>query len=282
MAAFTSGSRSDQLPVAPRPLLAYVASLVIALVLTVASLAGLFFPNQLYPSADLRMVRLPLDLFTLFVALPLLLGSMRSTHRGHLVGLLCWPGVLLYVLYVSITHLVGVPFSAQFPAYLLLAPLSAYTVVGLVVSIDRQAVQQRLSGAVPARVVGGLLTGLTGLFILMNLADIASALITQTPAGAPSVAAWVGDFAVIPACLAGGILLWRRHALGYVAAPGLLLLYSLLFLGLIPVMVHSAWATGSPVDLAGVIMMSALAVVCLVALAFSVRGRAGDVGPPPT
>jgi hypothetical protein len=282
MAGFTSGSRRDQRPVTPRLLLAYPASFVIAVVLAVASLAGLLSPTQLYPAADLRLVRLPLDLFTLVVALPLLLASMWSAHRGHLGGMLCWPGVLLYVLYVSISHLAGVSFSAQFPAYLLLAPLSAYTVIGLVASIDRQAVHQRLSGAVPARFVGGLLTGLTGLFILMNLADIASALITRTPPETVSVAAWVGDFAVIPACLAGGLLLWRRHALGYVAAPGLLLLYSLLFLGLIPVMVHSAWASDSSVDLTGVIMMSALAVACLVALAFSVRGGAGNAGLPPT
>lgn len=83
--------------------------------------------------------KLPTDLFTLVVGLSILLGSTWLARRGRLLGLLCWPDALLYVLYVYAAYAIGVPFGVLFPVYVLLAALSAYTTMGLVVSIDAGA-----------------------------------------------------------------------------------------------------------------------------------------------
>lgn len=182
----------------------------------------------------------------------------------------------------TIAYLLGVPFGALFLGYLFLVTVSAYTLIGLVASLDGEAVRQRLTGAVPARTAGGILTGLTILFMLINLANIVSALTGQTPVGALEIPVLIADFVVIPAWIIGGVLLWRREALGYVAGAGLFLVYCMLFTGSVVVMVFSALDTGAPLDLVGIVMMAVLAAVCFIPLALFLRGAASDRSPPAT
>jgi hypothetical protein len=88
------------------------------------------------------------DVFNLLVGLPLLLGSPWLARRGALIGLLF---------------------------YVPLVTLSAFTTISLVSSIDGEKVWRRLSGAVPARVIGAILVVL-GLLTLAQ--DASGALIT--------------------------------------------------------------------------------------------------------
>jgi hypothetical protein len=161
------------------------------------------------------------DALSLVAGLPILLGSLWLARRGSLIGLLLWPGALFYVLYSYALYLV----SALFLPYLALVAVSAYTTIGLVASVDGEAVRQRLAGVVPARTVGGILVGLA----LLTLAqDAGGAVVTALAGGAPVAPlaqhVWIVDLAVeVPAVLVGGVLLWRREALGYVAGAGLLL-----------------------------------------------------------
>ncbi|MDY6878572.1 MAG: hypothetical protein SWK90_20530 [Chloroflexota bacterium] len=271
--ARTVGSRSAGLPVTRDLTLAYAVSFVIALLVAVAAFAGLLFRTTIYPTDELILAYLPVDAFHLAVGLPILLGSMWLARRGRLVGLLCWPGALLYVLYSYITNLVGVPFGVLFLPYLLLVGLSAYTTIGLVVSINGETVRQRLSDVVPAKTAGGVLVSLTGLFVVINVVNIVTATANQ-PAGALDlVPVWIADFVtVVPTCLVGGFLLWRREALGYVAGAGLLLQYSLLLIGLAVVLAFPAVYNASPVDVGGVVTMLAAGLICSVLLVLFVRG----------
>ena len=141
-----TGSRPTSLPVTRDLTLVYALSFVIALLVAVAAVAGLLFRNSVYPTEELILSFLPVDVFHLGVGLPILLGSMWLARRGRLTGLLCWPGALLYVLYSYVTNLIGVPFGVLFLPYLLLVTLSAYTTIALVASIDGEAVRQRRSG----------------------------------------------------------------------------------------------------------------------------------------
>ncbi|HUW12114.1 MAG TPA: hypothetical protein VM537_20470, partial [Anaerolineae bacterium] len=270
----TTESRSASLPITRDLTLAYVVSLVIALIMTVAAVIGLLFRTDIYPTDELILSFVPVDLFHLVVGLPILLGSMWLARRGKLIGLLCWPGALLYVLYSYITNLIGVPFGVLFLPYLLLVTLSAYTTIGLVASIDGQAVRQWLTGVVPAKAAGGILVVLTSLFIVINVANIVTALASQTPDDALGrICVWIADFtAVIPACLVGGLLLWRREALGYVGGVGLLLQYSLLLAGAIPCMVFPALYNVSPIDVTGIVLVLVWGVMCFIPFVLFVRG----------
>lgn len=278
----TSVSQSASLPVTCDLTLAYAVSFVIALVMTVAAVAGLLYRTAIYPTDELLLAFAPSDAFNLAVGLPILLGSMWLARRGKLTGLLCWPGALFYVLYIYVPYVIGVPFDVLFLPYLVLVTLSAYTLIGLVASIDGEVVRQRLTGFVPARTSGGILVGLAILIIVRQIAVIVTALAGQTSVDAVELSSWIADFTMaVPLLLVGGILLWRHKALGYVAGAGLLLGYGVLALSLIPFFVLQARFTGSPIDVTGIVAVLVMAALCFIPFAFFVRGAASDRSPSP-
>ena len=276
------GSQSDRLPITRDLMLAYALSLVVALVMTVVSVVGLLYQTVIYPTDELLLSFAPSDAFNLVVGLPILLGSMWLARRGKLIGLLCWPGALFYVLYVYVPYVIGVPFNVLFLPYLVLVALSAYTLIGLVASINGEVVRQRLTGVVPARTSGGILTGLAILIIVRQIAVIVTALTSQAPVDTLELPSWIADFTVaVPVLLVGGILLWRRKALGYVAGAGLLLGYGVLAVSLIPFMVLQTRYTASPIDVAGIVVVLVMAALCFIPFASFVRGAASDRSSSP-
>ena len=270
-----SGASAKSLPVTGDLRTAYVLSLAVALIMGAAALAALLLRGTVYPTDELILAFVPVDIFHLAIGLPLLLGSMWLTRRGRLAGLLCWPGVLLYVLYSYIMNLLGVPFGVLFLPYILLVVLSVYSIVVVVSRIDSPAVRDRLAGTAPARITGGVLVGLTALFVVFAVNGIISALIRRTPIGALQTMLWIGDLATIaPLGLSGGVLLLQRRELGYAAGAGLLFTYVLLFFGLLPVMLYTALYNHTAVDSIGIIMMAAAGLLCLVLLVLFLRNKA--------
>jgi hypothetical protein len=256
---------------------AYVLSLIVALIMAAASVVGLLYQTVIYPGDELLLSFVPNDAFNLAVGLPLLLASMWLARRGELIGLLSWPGALFYVLYMYVPYVIGVPFNVLFLPYLILVTLSAYTLIGLLASIDGQVVRQRLTGFVPVRTSAGILLGLAVLIIVRQTALIVTALTGQAPVATSEVSSWIADFTVaIPVLLIVGIQLLRRQALGYVAAAGLLLGYGVLALSVIPFFVVQARHSASPLDLASIVAVLVMAALCFMPLAFFVRGAASS------
>jgi hypothetical protein len=278
-------SRASQpfgLPVTRDLTLAYALSLAVAITLTVASVVGLLYQTVIYPGDELLLSFVPSDAFNLTVGLPLLLASMWLARRGEIIGLLLWPGALFYVLYMYVPYIVGVPFNVLFLPYLVLVTLSAYSLIGLLASIDGQVVRQRLTGFVPVRTSAGILLGLAVLIIVRQTSLIFTALTGQAPVSTSEVSSWIADFTVaIPALLVVWIQLWRRQPLGYVATAGLLLGYGVLALSVIPFFVLQAQHNASPLDLGGIVAVLVMAALCFIPLAFFVRGAASNRISPP-
>lgn len=267
--------------------LAYRLSLAVAALMAAASAAGIVLGLAGLYGADPTLALgvteaeaglllpgfLGQDIFNLVVGAPLLLGSMWLARRGSLAGLLLWPGTLFYALYWYTLYLVGAPFSILFLLYVPLVTLSAGALIALMSSIEGVAVRRRLASTVPARVIGGILIGLA----LLTLAqDAGGALITALAEDAPvdpaARSVWIPDLALeVPAVLAGGALLWRRHPLGYAAGAGLLLQYGLTPIGLVASMVLASVLTGSPLDVATSAALLVFGVVCFISLAFFLR-----------
>ena len=151
-------SSNEPRPAITRSLtLAYLASLLVALGVGVASAAGLASDaTGVYGDSSLVLVSRGADAANLVLVLPVLLGTMWLARRGSLFGLLLWPGALFYVLYAYFPYLVGAPFSGLFFVHVALVTISAFTVVGILASIDGQEVRRRLAAA-PARGIGAAL-----------------------------------------------------------------------------------------------------------------------------
>lgn len=265
-------SPSLNLPVAGDLTLAYLVSLVIALLMTIASLAGLLYPDQLYPTAALRQSFMATDVVNLVIGLPILLGSMGFARRGKLLGLLCWPGALFYMLYHYIVYTFGLPFNLGFLLALVLLALSAYATIGLVASIDGRAVQQRLAGNVPEKISGGILIGLGIAFSLLVLGTLIHALVSESSVGDANLALHVSDFIITQAWIIGGMLLWQRKPLGYVTGMGLLFQASMLFVGLLVYFILQPWLTTSTFPLEDFVVILVMGLVCFIPFGYFVRG----------
>jgi hypothetical protein len=79
----------------------------------------------------------------------------------------------------------------------------------------------------------------------------------------------------VPAVLVGGVLLKRRHPLGYVAGAGLLLQFGLTPTGLAAILALQPVVTGAPLAAGTIIGLLVFSIVCFVPLVFFVRGAAG-------
>ncbi len=273
------------------PALAYASTLLVALIMAGVSAVGLVQGSALYRvdpkvaagvSTSTAGVILPgflaHDAFNLFVGLPILLALLWLARRGWLIGVLLWPGALFYVLYTYTTYLVGSPFTVLFLPYASLVVLSAYTIIGLIASIDGEPVRQRLAGSVPARTVGGLLIGLA---FLTMAQDAGGALTTALGGAAPIIVAarhvWTADLVLeVPAVLLGGVLLWRRETLGFVAGAGLLFQFGVTPVALAVMIALQPILTGSPIDAASIVGLLVFAAVSFAPLAFFVRGAVSD------
>ena len=276
-------TRSAHLPVTNDITLIRWISLVIALLAAAVAVAGIISGTSLYQTEEMLLLKVPTDLFTLIVAVPALLVSIWLARRGRLLGLLCWPAPLLYLLYIYLANAIGVPLGVLFLAYVAIAALSAYTLIGLVACINAEAVRQRLAGAVPEKAAGAILIALSVLFSLMNLAYVVTALTSPAAAQPIEMPVWIVDFVVLaPSWIIGGMLLLRREALGYVSGAALLLVGCMLFLGAIFSLAYTALYTASPLDLAGILIMLVASLICVVPFALFVRGisRSGRGAQP--
>jgi hypothetical protein len=260
---------------------AYVLSLLIALLLAAASAGGILYRDIVYPTEELLQGFLPNDVINLCIGLPILLVSMWLARRGYLIGLLFWPGALFYTLYNYIAYVFGMPFGVMFLPHITLVSLSVYTVIILMAGIDSTAVQQRLAGVVPERLAGGILAGLGILIVLRFAGMIVDALVRGTSIGTAEFATMIADFLVTPAWILGGVLLWRRRAMGYVAGAGLLFQTSMLFIGLIIFLILRPFLTGTPFAIVDVIVVSIMGSICFVPFGLFVRGVVTGRGSPP-
>ncbi len=270
--AADSSNPSDGLPVTHSLKLAYLLSLLIAVLTAAASITGILYPDDIYPTDELQQSFLANDVVNLIIGLPILLGSMWLAKRGHLIGLLFWPGALLFALYNYLTYFFGMPFDILFPLYLVIVTLSIYTLIGLVASIDGGVVKQRLTGRVPERLAGGVLFVLGVAFGLLAMSVMVSALINETSIAKPELSLSVSDFIVSWAWVIGGVLLWRRQPLGYVGGTGLLFNISMLFIGLIAVLILNPLLTGEPFVLIDVIVVFVMGLISFVPLILFIRG----------
>jgi hypothetical protein len=245
----------------------FTVSNVIALLMAVASLAGLLFPSVVYPTEELRRVFLANDLVNLLIGLPILLVSMRLARRGRLIGLLFWPGALFYVTYNYIAYAVAMPWTLPFALFLSLVILSAYAIFLLFSSMDLATVQSQLEGRVAERLCGGVLAGFGTLFFLRG--------IVQLVQGTVNGAEWavvIADLFTTPFWIIGGLMLWSKRPLGYASGAGLLFQASTLFIGLLVFFILQPFVSSVPFPLADFVVILVMGLICFIPFGIFVRG----------
>jgi len=265
-------TQPNSLPLRGDLRLDYIVSLIVALLMTIASVIGLFFPRVIYLTDDAFQSFVVNDVVNLFIGLPILLVSMWLTRRGKLVGLLFWPGALLYSLYNYTAYIFGMPFSLITFAYVALVLLSAYGALDLYTKIDGITVKEQLTGAVPVRITGWILIIFGLLFTFRAISMLLEASKGQALLGVSEIGVLIADLVLSAIWIVCGVLLLRRKPLGFVSGLGLLFSASMLFIGLIMFLVLQPFLTEAPFDLVAVFSVFLMGLICFIPFGLYLRG----------
>jgi len=249
----------------------YRITLVIACCMALGSLAGLLFQSAIYPTEELRRSFTSNDVVNLALGLPLLLGSLWLARRGELIGLLFWPGAIFFVMYNSIAYSMALAFTWMFAFHLGLVILSLITIAGLYANLDAASLSQRLQGAVPRRLAGGILAGLGGLFLLLSIGKVIGLFNGQALSRAEQ-GVLLADFISTPIWIIAGVALWRKQAFGYLSGAGVLFQASMLFVGLLVFFLLTPVLTTLPFPTEDFVVIFAMGLVCFVPFGLFVRG----------
>lgn len=274
-------SNEDQsLPILGHLTILYASSFLIVVLMAVASVVGLVSSAVVYPSDAFVRAFVPNDVVNLVLGLPIILISMWLTRRRRLAGPLCWVGALFFVLYNYLIYLFALPFQWAFLLHLSLVAMSAYSLVGLLLSIDGNAVRQRLMGVVPEKLGGGVLAGLGLLFFLRILGVLIPALSQGEAVPEAELAVHIADFLITPAWVIVGVLLWRRRVLGYVMGLGMLFQASSLFIALIIFLLIQPLLTAAPFAASDAVVIFIMGLLCFIPMVLFVRGALAKRGAP--
>lgn len=218
----TASLELDEL--SPRIRFAAIAALVVAGLVTIASLGGLLSP-AIYAreSATMRAQGIGQDWVNLLVAVPWLVTTAILVLRGARRSRLLLGGALAYASYAYLTYAIAVHFNALFLVYCATLGLATYALVALTTALGDV---RGWFHEGPHRAIGGFEMAFAVAVALVWLSEIVPALARGTdPPGLAETGLFTNPIHVLdlalalPALFTGGWLLWRRRAVGYVIAP---------------------------------------------------------------
>ncbi len=265
-------SRVKEFPEGNCVVLLYRSSVTIAIIMTLTCIISIAYKNAIYPDNKVLISFLPSDFVNLFIPLPLLLVAMWLTKKAKTIGIIFWMSALFYIAYLYIPYLLTVPFHLIFLSYLFLVTFSVYSIIGLIVNINHEAMYKRLSKDVPSRVSSIILIALSVFIILRQLTLIVTAYFHHIHVDASEIALWIADFTLAcPMLILGGYLLWKRKPIGYVIGSSMLLSYGALSFGIIPHFIIQSNIGNTPIDMEGIFAVGFMAIICFIPFLYFIR-----------
>ena len=259
----------------------------LAVLLAIASAAGLFVPGLYRDAPDWIAQTRGTDMVTLTIALPALLASLMLSARGSRRAEIVWLGVLGYVLYMYAIYAFDVVFNPLFLVYVASFSLALWSTVVLLVRAEPASLRARFAPGLPVRRIAGYLLGVAALFCLAWLKEIIPATLRNTaPAGLrglalPTNPVHVLDLSVLlPLVALAGIWLRQCRPWGYLLAGVLLTTLTLVGLSIVSISLFDYRVT-STVSLAVVPVFALVTLVGLWLLVSYLRhlGREPRSGP---
>lgn len=217
------------------------------------------------------------DWVDLLFGVPWLVLTALGSLRGSRAARILLAGGLLYTAYELVIYAFAVHFNVLFLVYTTELGISLFALAGVVLRLSSEDVRSWFRETVPVRTPAIFLITIGVAFVLLWLGDIVPALIHGTvppsvaEAAVPTNPVHVIDLSVVlPAHVAAGVLLLRRHRLGYMAAPVILAFGVLMALSIAGMMVVMQ-ARGIEQTFSLAAGLTGLSVVTAVILALMLR-----------
>jgi hypothetical protein len=246
-------------------------SLTAALLAAVGSVAGLLAPDSIYDQETIALADASAaqDIVNLVLVAPLMAALAVGASRGSLLAYLCWLGLVAFTVYNYAIYAFAIHFGPLFLVWVAVLGLSLFALIGGLSTLGATAVQARFAGRA-TQMPGCFLIVVAALFVLLWLGEIVPDLLAGDPSSSasdwniPTNPVHVLDLAFfLPALLASGVLLLRRHRLGYATAAGQLTWIALTCL---PILVTPLVANARGHE-PGWAVMPPISILCILTLA---------------
>lgn len=262
----------NQLPIKNKLNIYYLFSIIIGILVTIASFLGIFLNSIVFPTEELRQTYMATDIINLILIIPLLILAIILTLNRKLIGLLFWPGVIMMITYHYTAYVFGTPISWFSLLYYTILIISIYIIIGLIVCIDCEKVRDKISGLIFEKLSGWTLI-IFGLFILFRFYFVfANSLFKQEIISSSESSVTIADFLLCPTWIICGILLIKKKALGYIGTVGLLFKLCMLFIGLLVYFIVNPIITNAPFKTVDFIIISIMTIVFNIPFVLCIRG----------
>lgn len=210
-------------------------SVALGAVSALAGAGSLFLPDVLSGTAVMNGSARGTAVVVLFVAAPLLAGSVVLAARGSVRAYAVWLGVVAYLAYNAVLFCFATPFNPLFLLYVAMLGLSVFGLAGLLVHGIRLG---RVDPGALGRWVAGFIAVIVVLNAILWLSDVVPALfadeptailegtgLTTSPVYVQDLAFWLPAMLVLAIGLArdgrryvvpavGGLVFWVVEAVG--------------------------------------------------------------------
>jgi hypothetical protein len=161
------------------------------------------------------------DYINLFIVFPVLLISAYLVSKGSIRALFIWLGLLIYIAYSYVLYSFFVTFGPLFLVYVAALGFAFYALLGGIISLIQSGFAPRITTSTKPASLYLFINGL--LFSFLWLSEIFNSLRSGTiPASGADLGFIINPVQVLdlgfilPAMFLVAILLWKKHANGYI------------------------------------------------------------------
>ena len=218
-------------PAAGRLRGAWLLSAIVVVLMAVASAAGLLISGLYQDPGSVSALLRGYDLVTLVVVVPVLAAALLGSRRGSQRAQLVWLSMLAYSVYNYAFYVFGSQFNDFFLVHVALFGLSIFALVLALANLDVTGIAGRFRQHTPVRWISAILLFLAvGLGAMWVVSSLRFAITGEPPTESRLVLPTAGTHLgyvldlslLVPGYALAAVLLWRRHAWGYVLATLLL------------------------------------------------------------
>lgn len=175
-------------------------SLLISILVTVASLYGLFDPSTYSKETENWATQAKGQDIGNLLAIAVLLVSGYLLRKGSFKAGLLWLGTLFYLIYAYVVYAMAVHFNALFLVYVAVLGLCSYAAIFTISDIKKQVIECR--DLLALRFASYVIIGIGILFGMLWLSEIIPALLTgKVPQSLQDAGLWVNPIHVIDLAL---------------------------------------------------------------------------------
>ena len=209
--------------------LSYITGFLALLVSLISVFSGEFYFQFV---SEARVATYQGQDLLILASIPIFYWVINLAKKGSASGLFIWIALLTYFLYVYAVYAFNGIYSDLFLFYIAIISISFFSLIRLINSIDYEALHKMFSKKVPEKIVSIYFILIALIQAIIWVSIIYQQMSDNEPAAANAI--FVIDLAfLLPTFMLSAYWLWRKHLLGYILSPVLLIFTVLYGLALI-------------------------------------------------